>query len=149
MSPAIWVRGDLVRSTLTVLVASMLVTASASAAGGSSTAYHPCDGSTTQTASGKTARVGYVANNALPLGTWIEMQKPRRVINRRFFRVMDRGGPGFALDFYAPSCAWMNSWGRRSVTFRAVPRAELYKGRPYEGWDLRVRNGRVRHVWKP
>jgi 3D (Asp-Asp-Asp) domain-containing protein len=114
---------------------------------GSATAYHTCDGSTTQTASGQTVRVGFVAANNLPLGTWVEMRSPRRVMNRRWFRVMDTGGPGFALDFYAESCAWMNSFGRRHVTYRVVPRSELYRGKPYKGWKLRRSAKGARLKW--
>jgi len=114
---------------------------------GSSTAYASCDGSTTQTASGKTVRVGYVANNALPLGTWIQMVKPRRVMNRRFFVVMDSGGSGFVLDFWSPSCSWMNNWGRRSVSFRVLGRRDLYRGRPTAGWSFKPTNSGARLRW--
>ena len=116
---------------------------------GSSTAYHFCDGSTTMTASGRTVQVGYVANNSLALGTWIEMRRPRLVMNRRYFRVMDRGGPGFVLDFWAPSCGWMNTWGRRSVSFRAVPRAELFRGKPIGGWKVVSARRGGKLVWRP
>lgn len=116
---------------------------------GSSTAYHSCDGSTTMTASGRTVQVGYVANNSLALGTWIEMRRPRLVMNRRWFRVMDRGGPGFVLDFWAPSCGWMNTWGRRSVSFRAVPRAELFRGKPIGGWKVVSARRGGKLVWRP
>ena len=116
---------------------------------GSSTAYHSCDGSTTQTASGRTVQVGYVANNSLRIGTWIEMRRPRLVMGRRWFKVMDRGGPGFVLDFWAPSCAWMNSWGRRSVSFRSVPQAELFRGKPIGGWRVVAAKRGGKLVWKP
>ena len=116
---------------------------------GSATAYHTCDGSTTQTASGQTVQVGFVAANNLALGTWVEMRSPRRVMNRRWFKVMDRGGPGFALDFYAESCAWMNSFGRRNVSYSVVPRSELYRGKPYKGWSLRKGSRGARLVWSP
>jgi 3D (Asp-Asp-Asp) domain-containing protein len=114
---------------------------------GSSTAYHVCDGSTTQTASGVSVRVGFVASNQLPLGTWVEMRSPRRVMNRRFFKVMDTGGPGFALDFYASSCQWMSTWGRRHVSFSVVPRRELYRGKPYKGWAVKRSARGARLVW--
>lgn len=94
---------------------------------GSATAYHRCDGSTTLQANGTRARWGEVANNWLPLGTWIRMVRPERVGGRRYFRVDDRGGGGFALDFYARSCGWMYQWGRRRVTFRVVPRGEAVR----------------------
>jgi 3D (Asp-Asp-Asp) domain-containing protein len=116
---------------------------------GSSTAYHFCDGSTTMTASGRTVQIGYVANNSLPLGSWVEMKRPRLVMNRRYFKVMDRGGPGFVLDFWAPSCEWMNSWGRRSVSFRAVPRKELFRGKPIGGWKVVAARRGGKLVWRP
>jgi hypothetical protein len=115
---------------------------------GSSTAYHSCDGSTTQTASGRSVQVGYVANNSLAIGTWIEMKRPRTVMDRRYFRVMDRGGPGFVLDFWAPSCGWMNTWGRRSVSFRVVPRSELYRGKPIGGWRVVAARRGGKLVWR-
>jgi len=114
---------------------------------GSATAYHTCDGSTTQTASGQSVRVGFVAANNLPLGTWVEMRSPRRVMNRRWFKVMDRGGPGFALDFYAESCAWMNSFGRRHVSYSVVRASELYRGKPYNGWSIKRSSRGARLVW--
>ena len=116
---------------------------------GSSTAYHFCDGSTTITASGRQVQIGWVANNSLPLGTWIEMRKPRTVMGRRWFKVMDRGGPGFALDFWAPSCAWMNSWGRRPVSFRALSRSELFRGKPIDGWRVVAARRGGKLVWRP
>ena len=106
---------------------------------GSATAYHSCDGSTSRQANGTRAHWGEVANNWLPLGTWIEMVRPARVGGRKFFRVEDRGGGGFVLDFYAKSCGWMNWWGRRRVTFRVVPRSELTGGRPMRAEKVRIR----------
>jgi hypothetical protein len=114
---------------------------------GSATAYHTCDGSTTQTASGQTVRVGFVAANNLPLGTWVEMRSPKRVMNRRWFKVMDRGGPGFALDFYAESCVWMNSFGRRHVSYSVVRTSELYRGKPYRGWSVKRSARGAQLVW--
>jgi hypothetical protein len=114
---------------------------------GSGTAYHSCDGSTTQTASGQSVRVGYVANNQLPLGSWVEMRSPKRVMGLRFFKVMDRGGPGFVLDFWASSCSAMEAFGRRPVSFRSVPRSELYRGKPYKGWSVRKTGRGARLVW--
>lgn len=113
---------------------------------GSATGYSACDGSTTQTASGKTVRIGYVAHNSLPFGTWIEMRKPRLVMGRRWFLVMDRGGPGFALDFWMP-CATMNSWGRRTVSFRVLGRRDLYRGRPTAGWRFKATSRGARLHW--
>lgn len=116
---------------------------------GSATAYASCDGSTSMTASGRTAQWGYVANNWLPFGTWIEMVSPRIVQGRTFFRVYDRGGPGFALDIWTDDCGWMNSWGRRTVKFRTVPRSEMFHGKPYKGWRFRRSGKGARLVWKP
>lgn len=91
---------------------------------GSGTAYAACDGSTSMTASGRRARYGWAANNQLPLRTVVKVIRPAGGIfvgdrARRFFRIMDRGGPGFALDVWA-SCRAMNAWGRRTVSFVVV-----------------------------
>ena len=129
------------------LTAALIAADNSEAYTGSATAYHSCDGSTTMTASGRRTEVGTVAKNWLPLGTWIEMQQPKTVMGRRFFRVWDRGGPGFALDFWASSCGWMYRWGRREVTFRVVPRRELSRGLPKIGWSLNPRTGK--RVWRP
>ena len=115
---------------------------------GSATGYHPCDGSTSVMASGKQGRVGYVANNTLKFGTWIEMRRPRTVMGRKWFQVQDRGGPGFVLDFWSPSCQWMNSWGRRQVSFRTVPSRELYRGKPMHGWKIKPGAKGARLVWR-
>jgi 3D (Asp-Asp-Asp) domain-containing protein len=130
----------MIRTILAVLIlATAAAGTSALAAGeplrGSATAYHACDGSTTRTALGTRAKFGEVANNQLKLGTWIEVLRPSLISGRRFFRVEDRGGPGFALDIYAPNCAWMQWWGRRTVTYRALGRRELWHGRPRDGWE--------------
>jgi hypothetical protein len=118
---------------------------------GSGSAYASCDGSTTQTASGETVRVGFVAANGLRMGSWIEMRSPRRVMDRRWFRVMDRGGmpSGTDLDFWTDDCAWMHSFGRRPVSYRVLPRSELYRGKPYRGWSLRKGSRGARLVWSP
>lgn len=93
---------------------------------GSATAYNSCDGSTSMTASGRRARYGWAANNSLPLWTVIKITRPKSGVfvgdrKRKYFRIMDRGGPGFALDFWM-SCRSMYQWGRRSVSFRVVSR---------------------------
>jgi hypothetical protein len=93
---------------------------------GSATAYSSCDGSTSMTASGKRARYGWAANNQLRLGTVIQITRPVGGVfvgdrKRRFFRIMDRGGPGFVLDLWA-SCRAMNVWGRRTVSFVVISR---------------------------
>lgn len=109
---------------------------------GDATAYASCDGSTTATASGRTVRWGYAANNSLPLGTWVELVRPRVVHGRTWYRIMDRGGPGFVLDIWTNDCAWMHSFGRRTVTFKVVPRSQLYRGKPIKGWKFhRTRKG--------
>ncbi len=127
----------------------ILAIAAAAILTGSGSAYASCDGSTTQTASGKTVRVGYVAANGLKMGSWVEMRSPRLVMNRRWFKVMDRGGmaSGTDLDFWTDSCSWMNAFGRRTVTYRVVPRSELYRGKPYKGWALRRSAKGARLTW--
>ena len=127
----------------------IIALATAALLGGTGTAYHSCDGSTTMTSSGRTVQVGYVANNSLPIGTWIEMRRPKTVMGRKYFRVMDRGGASFALDFWAESCEWMNSWGSRQVTFKALARRDLYRGLPVGGWRFKLSNGRQKLVWRP
>lgn len=116
---------------------------------GSGSAYSPCDGSTSMTSSGQIARVGYVAANGFRLGTWIEMRSPKRVMNRRYFRVMDTGGmaSGTDLDFWTPDCSWMNTFGRRTVSYRVVQRSELYRGKPYKGWSIKRGLRGARLVW--
>ena len=116
---------------------------------GAATAFAVCDGSTTMTASGRQVRLGYVANNWLPLGSWIELLRPKVIQSRTFYQVMDRGGPAFALDIWTDDCGWMNSWGRRTVKFRSVPKSELYRGKPYKGWSLRKGSRGARLVWRP
>lgn len=134
-----------------LLLVAAAATTTALAAGrpttGSATAYHACDGSGTTTALGTRVRWGIVANNQLRLGTWIETLRPTLVGGRRYFRVEDRGGPGFALDFAAPSCRWMGWWGRRTVTYRALGRADLYRGLPRGGWEPASRGRPAR--WNP
>lgn len=128
--------------TFTALIATAFVTVSA-------TAYAPCEGggSAGQTASGKQLRVGYVANNTLPLGTWIELRRP--VQSRRFYRVEDRIGWGSELDIYMESCAAMHAFGRRNVQYRAVPAGHLYRGRPMGGWRLVPGRNGAKLVWRP
>lgn len=123
------------------LVAASLVT-------GSSTMYHSCDGSTTMTASGRTAQVGYAANNWLPLGTWVEMRRPSHVQGLRYYRIFDRGGPGFELDFWARDCATMGAWGRRTVTFRVLKKRDLYRGKPIGGWQVVSARRGGKLVWR-
>lgn len=124
-------------------------TAQAKGITGTATSYHSCDGSTTATASGKTVKVGYVANNFLPLGSYVEMVKPKSVMGLKWFRVMDRGGASFALDFWAESCNWMNNWGRRTVSFKALSKGDLYRGRPAKGWSFKRVKKAWRAVWSP
>lgn len=114
---------------------------------GTATSYAACDGSTSTTANGRTAREGYVANNFLSFGTWIEMKRPAQVLGRKYFQVMDRGGGAFLIDIWTDDCSWMNSWGSRSVTFRAVPRKELFRGKPYKGWKFKKTSRGARLVW--
>ena len=116
---------------------------------GSATAYSACDGSVTYGSRSNPLSEGMVASNDLPFGTWIEWKRPSRVLGRRFARVADTGGPGFLVDIYTTDCAWMNAWGRRTVTIRPVPRSELYRGKPVKGWKFRQHKGRMRLVWSP
>ena len=127
---------------IAAVAVSVLITAT-------STAYSPCD-SSSMTSSGKAARVGYVAANGFAIGTWIEMRRPRLVQGRRYFRVMDRGGMGSpqAIDFWG-SCGFMESWGRRSITYRTIPRSELYRGKPIGGWRVVAAKRGGRLVWRP
>lgn len=138
------------RITFASVLAVLAIAAPASAATytGSATAYASCDGSTTMTASGRTVQLGYVANNFLPFGTWIEMISPRKVQGLRFYRVFDRGGPGFILDFWTYDCAWMHSFGRRTVKFKVVPKSEMYRGKPYKGWKFKKGRKGTRLVWR-
>lgn len=116
---------------------------------GIATAYASCDGSTTMTASGRTVQMGHVANNWLPLGTWIELKKPRVIQGRTFYLVTDRGGSSFAIDIWTDDCSWMHAWGRRTVTFRAVPKSELFRGKPYKGWRFKKTKRGAKLVWRP
>lgn len=115
----------------------------------SATAYAPCEGggSTGQSASGKQLRVGFVANNQLPLGTWIELD--RQVQGRRFYIVEDRIGWGSELDIYMDSCGAMDSFGRRQIKLRVVPGSQLYRGKPMGGWRFVAGKRGARLVWRP
>lgn len=120
---------------------------------GSATAYAPCDGSVTVGSRSNALRLGDVASNDLAYGTWIEMKRPRSVSiggkRFRYFRVRDTGGPGFLIDIYAGShCAFMNAWGRRSVSIRVVPRSELYRGKPVGGYEFKRSARGARLVWR-
>lgn len=91
-----------------------------------STAYAPCSSGSIM-ANGQRVHWGAVANNVLPLGTKIRMERPvrtrrpdGRVVNRRFFRVKDRIGWGSQLDIWMPFCQDAIQWGRRTVAFRVV-----------------------------
>jgi 3D (Asp-Asp-Asp) domain-containing protein len=68
------------------------------------------------TASGRQTFVGEVANNSLPLGTRIRLDRP--VFGRREFVVLDRIGSGSELDIYEPSEATCLDYGRREIGFR-------------------------------
>lgn len=134
---------------LAIVVAFAIFSAVANSATytGSATSYASCDGSTTMTASGRTVRKGWAANNFLPLGTWVELVSPKRIQGFRAYKIMDRGGPGFVLDIWTDNCSWMNSFGRQTVTFRVVPKSELYRGRPVKGWKFRKTKHGVKLGW--
>lgn len=135
--------------TMIILVGFCIIAGVSNAATytGSATSYASCDGSTTMTASGRTVRQGWAANNFLPLGSWIEMKRPSRVQGIKYWKIMDRGGPGFALDFWSDDCAWMHNFGRRIVTFKAVPKSHLYRGKPYKGWKVKRSSRGPKLVW--
>lgn len=142
------------RIPVTITLALVIATAihgaaSAATYTGLATSYASCDGSTSMTASGRTAQWGYVANNFLPFGTWIEMIRPKVVQGRTFYRVFDRGGGAFLIDIWTDDCGWMNSWGGRTVTFRTVPRSEMFRGKPVKGWRFRKTPKGAKLVWKP
>ena len=143
------VTGLVVSATLIAVIGFAILTGVANSATytGNATSYASCDGSTSMTASGRTAREGYVANNSLPFGTWIEMKRPSRVLGRKYFQVMDRGGGAFLIDIWTDDCAWMHSWGSRTVTFRTVPKSEMFRGKPYKGWKFKRTSRGARLVW--
>lgn len=116
---------------------------------GAATVYSGCDGSTAMTASGRTVREGYVANNFLPFGTWIEMISPKTIAGRRWFQVYDRGGPSFLIDVWSNDCSFMHAFGRRTVKLRTVPKSELYRGKPYKGWRFVKTKRGARLAWRP
>lgn len=76
------------------------------------------------------------------------MRKPRLVMGRRWFRIMDRIGSGSDLDYFS-DCGWMESWGRRTVTFSPVPKSHLYRGKPVEGWRAVSARRGGKLVWRP
>ena len=76
-----------------------------------STCYH--QGSIT--ASGEPVYVGEVANNFLPLGTRILLDRP--VFGQREFQVEDHIGWGSELDIYGPSESACLDYGRETIGF--------------------------------
>lgn len=107
---------------------------------GSASSY--CTGSIT--ADGSRPRWGTVAASySVPMGAWVEVMGPRsalRILGRRYFRVTDRGAPGyFLIDLWTRyGCGWSyNSWGRRNVSIRVVPRHHLWRGKPDGGYRWR------------
>jgi 3D (Asp-Asp-Asp) domain-containing protein len=59
-----------------------------------------------------------VANNEYPLGTRIEVSHP--VFGRRVFSIEDRIGYGSQLDFYNPSEAVCDQYGREVIGVRVL-----------------------------
>lgn len=117
---------------------------------GTASAYSPCDGSVTIGSRGNRLNEGDVASNALPYGTWIEMVRPRMILNRRWFRVRDVGAPGmFLIDVFTWDCSWMNRWGRRTVTIRPLTQRDLYRGKPIAGWRVVAARRGGKLVWRP
>jgi len=60
--------------------------------------------------------LGEVASNQFPLGTKIMLDHP--VFGHREYVVLDRIGYGSELDFYNPSEAACDEYGREEVGFR-------------------------------
>lgn len=119
---------------LLAIVAALLIPAIASARhfGShyivSSTAYDLCSSGPIM-ANGRHVHTGAVANNFLPLGTLIRMDRRigmhdehGRYLRKRYFRVEDRIGWGSQLDIWHARCDESNAWGRRVVGFRVVLR---------------------------
>ena len=79
-----------------------------------STCYH--EGSIT--ASGNSVFVGEVANNFLPLGTRIRLD--RAVFGLRDFVILDHIGWGSELDIYGPSEGACDAYGREQMGFSVV-----------------------------
>jgi len=73
-----------------------------------------CEGGIT--ASGRQAFFGEVANNFLPLGTRIRLDRPVR--GRRVFVVLDRIGSGSELDLFLGSGC--DAYGRQERGFRVL-----------------------------
>jgi hypothetical protein len=71
------------------------------------------------TASGSQTYWGEVANNFLPLGTLIKLDRP--YLGKIYFRVMDRIGYGSQLDIFQWSCQSALDYGRREIGFTTVP----------------------------
>jgi len=70
------------------------------------------------TASGADAYFGEVANNALPLGTRIRLDRP--AFGQRDFVVLDHIGSGSELDIFNPSEAACIAYGRQERGFYVV-----------------------------
>jgi 3D (Asp-Asp-Asp) domain-containing protein len=92
-----------------------------------STAYDLCSSGPIM-ADGRRVHTGAVANNMLPLGTVIRMDRPigmhdenGRWLHKRYFRVEDRiGSASSQLDIWHARCSESTAWGRRIVGFRVV-----------------------------
>jgi len=82
-----------------------------------STGYDACSSGSIM-ATGVHTYFGAVANNFLPLYTWIKMD--RSINGKTIFRVMDRIGSGSQLDVWFPGCTQAISWGRREVGFTVI-----------------------------
>lgn len=70
------------------------------------------------TASGGPVYLGEVANNFLALGSRIMLDRP--IFGRREYRVEDRIGSGSELDFYNPSEATCDNYGREEIGFHVI-----------------------------
>jgi 3D (Asp-Asp-Asp) domain-containing protein len=93
-----------------------------------STAYSYCSAGTTM-ANGRHVHWGATANNFLPLGTKIRLDRAitahrpdGRLVHRHYFKVEDRIGAWSQLDIWMPQCGDAFTWGRRTVSFKVVTR---------------------------
>ena len=74
-------------------------------------------------ADGTQVRQRSVAVNNLPLGTHIELVKPKSFYGIRRFVVRDRIGYGSQIDFWHRDCSKSVKWGRKKVVIRVIKKA--------------------------
>ena len=78
-----------------------------------------CGGGYTM-ANGGRVFFGAVASNYLRRNTLIRFE--RRIYGRRYFRVLDTGGPTIGIDIWMPSCSQAIRFGRHAERYRIVVR---------------------------